>query len=304
MLGYTPIAMSTENMLTAGGAVVFNPAAGRGKGIHRLDAAKRALGPEYEWVPTQRAGHAVELARELATRCPVVVAFGGDGTVGDVVRGIHGTGAILGVIPAGTGNDVARNLGIPLDATEAARVIHEGSALSVDIGFINGVPFINNVGTGFDSRVMQTMNTGIRFARGRIAFNLAILKTLFRFPPFMLTLSVDDEPERVVSDAMLISVLNGTMYGAGIPAAPEARMDDGRLDVMLIRDVPKIQRIPLLIKLQHGQHVSHPSVSIFRASRLRIAANPPQPMNVDGEIRGSTPAEITVESRALKVLVR
>ncbi|MFM7323068.1 MAG: diacylglycerol/lipid kinase family protein [Armatimonadota bacterium] len=296
--------MSTENMLTAGGAVVFNPAAGRGKGVERLEAAKRALGPEYEWVPTQRPGHAVELGRELATRCPVVVAFGGDGTVGDVVRGIHGTGAILGIIPAGTGNDVARNLGIPFDPTEAARVIHEGSALSVDIGLINGVPFINNAGTGFDSRVMQTMNTGIRFARGRIAFNLAILKTIFQFPPFRLTLGIDDETDQVIPDAMLVSVLNGRVYGAGMPAAPEARMDDGRLDVLVIRNLPKLQRLPLLVRLQNAQHIGHPAVSLVRASSLRIAATPPQPMNVDGEIRGSTPVEITVESRALKVLVR
>jgi len=303
-MGYTPSAMSTENMLTAGGAVIFNPAAGRGKGIERLDAAKRALGPEYEWVPTQRPGHAVELARELATRCPVVVAFGGDGTVGDVVRGIHGTGAILGIIPAGTGNDVARNLGLPLDPTEAARVIHEGSARSVDIGLVNGVPFINNAGTGFDSRVMQIMNTGIRFARGRLAFNLAILKTIFRYPPFALTLAIDDEPERLITDALLVSVLNGRVYGAGMPAAPEASMDDGRLDVLVVRNLPKLQRLPLLIKLQHAQHIGHPSVTMLRATRLRIAATPPQPMNVDGEIRGGTPVDILCESRALKVLVR
>jgi diacylglycerol kinase (ATP) len=296
--------MATENLLTSGGAVIFNPTAGRGRGAAMMAEAKAALGPEYVWIPTQRAGHAVELAREAASRYPIVVAFGGDGTVGDVVRGIHGSGAILGILPAGTGNDVARNLGLPMNLTEAARVIHEGSALAIDVGTVNGVPFINNAGTGFDARVMQTMNTGIRFARGRIAFLLAILKTVFTYKPFHLTMTVDAQPPVEIHDAMLVSVLNGRVYGAGMPAAPDARMDDGRLDVLVVRNLPRLARLGLLQKLQNGTHTDHPSVSLFKCEQLQLKAVPPQALNVDGEVRGATPVEIGVLPRSLQVLVR
>lgn len=301
---YSEGKMPIQNTLTAGGAVIFNPLAGRGQGARLVADAKQALGPDYIWIPTQRAGHAVELAAEAAKQYPTVIAFGGDGTVGDVVRGIHGSRAILGILPVGTGNDVARNLRLPLDVTEAARVIHEGSVMSVDVGTVNGVPFINNAGTGFDARVMQTMNTGIRFVRGRPAFLLAILKTIFTYKPFHLTMAVDSEEPVQVMDAMLVSVLNGRVYGAGMLAAPEAKMDDGRLDVLVIRNVPRIGRLSLLNKLQHGDHLDHPSVSMFRCESLSLRAMPPQAMNIDGEVRGLTPVDIGVHPRSLQVLVR
>lgn len=296
--------MAMENMVTEGGAVVYNPAAGRGRGAETVAQAKALLGPAFEWFPTLRPGHAIDLARDAARRFPVVVAFGGDGTVGDVVRGIYGTDAILGILPVGTGNDVARNLGLPLELGEACRTVHEGTARRIDLGLIDGVPFINNAGTGFDSRVMQTMNTGIRFTRGRPAFLLAILKTVLTYRSFRMTLTIDDEPPREIPDAMLLSVLNGKVYGAGMPAAPAALMDDGRLDVMLIRDLPRLQRLALLTRIQSGKHVDHPAVQMLQIHRLKIEAVPPQALNIDGEVRGSTPVEIVVAPAAIQVLVR
>ncbi len=284
------------------GVVIFNPAAGRGKTAPLRAEAERLLGSAWEWRPTERPGHAVELARQAASeQQPVVAAFGGDGTVGDVARGILGSESALGIIPMGTGNDVARNLGLPLDLEVACRTLAVGKTRRVDMGSINGTPFLNNAGLGFDACVMQVMNTSIRFVRGMPAFALAVLKMFPGFQAFSLTVTVDGGEPRTLS-AMMLSVLNGTMYGAGMKACPDGVMDDGELDVMIIKAMPKPKLLALFPKVIAGQHVGHPAVELLRARRLTITCDPPQPLNVDGDVSGTTPAEITVQPAALKVV--
>lgn len=301
--------MSEEHLVTRGGVVIFNPTSGRGTGGKLRDQAKALLGEGYEWHPTQRPGHATELALEAAKKFDVVVAMGGDGTVGDVARGIlaaqaeTGREASLGVLPAGTGNDYARNLGIPLRLDIAAEIIHSGVIKRVDVGMLNGVPFLNNAGTGFDSAVMQTMNNGIKFLKGSAAFHAAIMKTLPGYKPFTVTLEVDGEPRRA-EKVMMISILNGKVYGAGMEAAPHAEMDDGRMDILIIRATSKVKLLPLVRKVGAGEHVGDPLCELFQARSLKLTTIPVLPLNIDGEIRGTTPMDISVRSRALKVLVR
>jgi YegS/Rv2252/BmrU family lipid kinase len=290
-------------MVSQGGAVIFNPVAGRGQGARLRADAQQRLGDAFTWIATTRSGHAAELAREAATKQEVVVAFGGDGTVGDVARGILGTNATLGILPVGTGNDFARNLGLPLDMPEACATILGGNVRRIDVGIINGQPFVNNAGLGFDSQVMTTMNTSIRFTRGRPAFILAILKTILTFKAFRMTLTADDGIERPY-ETMLVSILNGKVYGAGMMAAPHAEMDDGRVDVMIVKNLSRLQRLSVLLKIQSGQHLTHPAVELIQTRTLALTTIPPQPLNIDGEVRGLTPIALTVENRALRVLVR
>jgi lipid kinase, YegS/Rv2252/BmrU family len=292
-----------EHMVSEGGVVIYNPTAGRGQAGQQRAAAQGFLGPGFEWVPTMKAGHAVELAREAAAKHTVVVAYGGDGTVGDVMRGILGTEATLGIIPAGTGNDVARNLGLKLDLREAAATVLNGVVRRIDIGTINGTPFINNCGTGFDAQVMRVMNTSIRFARGRAAFLLAILKLFPSYKPFHLTLE-SDTGETLNEKAFMVSVLNGKMYGGGMLAAPFADMGDGHVDVMVIKAMPKAKLLSVIAKVQSGQHMGHPAVKMFTARKLKMNTVPAQPLNIDGDVNGFTPAAIEVKPNALKVLVR
>ena len=295
---------STEQLVTEGGVVIFNPTAGRGRGGVLRAQAQEKLGPGFEWRPTLRAGHATELAKAAAAeKHSVIVAYGGDGTVGDVARGIYGTDSTLGVIPVGTGNDFARNLGLKLELTEAIATVLGGVIRRIDVGMVNGVPFVNNAGTGFDSAVMQTMNTSIRFVRGQPAFILATLKTLASYKPLTLTYQADDN-EPVTEKAMMVSLLNGRMYGGGMIAAPQAEMDDGQIDVLIIRAMPKPQLLALMPKVIQGQHENHPAVKMFKARKLSLSTLPPQPLNIDGDVSGLTPMTVTVESRALKVLVR
>lgn len=291
--------------------MIFNPTAGRNQGAKRKDEAQAHLGPGFEWIPTQRAGHAIELARVAAKTHEVVVAFGGDGTVGDVMRGIllaknDGDSpheATLGIIPVGTGNDMARNLKLSLETREACATILGGVTKRIDIGTVNGTPFINNAGTGFDAAVMHTMNTSIRFLRGQPAFLLAIIKTLIRYKPFSLTLTADDGEKRTLR-AYMVSLLNGKVYAAGMQAAPYAELDDGRLDVLIIKEMPKSKLLPVIRLVATGQHLNHPAVEMLQVRKLLVGAIPPQPLNIDGEVRGLTPMAVEVLPRALKVLVR
>lgn len=292
-----------EHMVSEGGVVIYNPTAGRGHAGQQRAEAQGLLGPGFEWVPTMKAGHAVELAREAAKTHPVVVACGGDGTVGDVTRGIVGTEATLGILPMGTGNDVARNLGLKLDLRESVATVLNGVVRRIDVGTINGKPFINNCGTGFDAQVMRTMNTSIRFTRGRAAFLLAILKLFPSYKPFHLTLE-SDTGEKMSEKAFMVSVLNGKVYGGGMMAAPLAEMDDGHVDVMVIKALPKSQLLSVIAKVQSGRHVGHPAVKVFTARKLTMDTVPAQPLNIDGDVEGFTPAAIEVLPKALKVLVR
>jgi diacylglycerol kinase (ATP) len=162
---------------------------------------------------------------------------------------------------------------------------------------------VNNAGTGFDSSVMNTMNTSIRFTRGQPAFILATLKTLGTFKPLTLTYQADDQ-EPVTVKAMMLSLLNGRMYGGGMIAAPQAEMDDGQIDVLIILAMPKPQLLALMPKVIQGQHENHPAVKMFKARKLTVNTIPPQPLNIDGDVSGLTPMTVSVEPRSLKVLVR
>ena len=121
-------------MTHEGGVVIYNPTAGRGQARKLRAEAQRLLGPSFEWVPSQKAGHAVELAREAAKTHHLIVAYGGDGTVGDVMRGMYTSEATLGIIPVGTGNDLARNLNLKLDLGESVATILGGMVRRIDIG--------------------------------------------------------------------------------------------------------------------------------------------------------------------------
>lgn len=294
---------------TRRGVVIFNPAAGRGHASVRREAVQARLGDAWEWRPTERAGHAEEMARAAAREgASVVAAFGGDGTVGDVARGIYAAGtdaagvtATLGILPSGTGNDCARNLGLPVDPESACATLLRGNVRPIDLGMLNGRPFINNAGTGFESAVMAVMNTGIRFVRGKPAFILGILKLFPSFQAFSLTLTRDGgAPETF--PAMLISILNGPVYGAGMKACPGALVDDGELDVLVIRAMPKPQLLHLFPKVIAGEHADHPAVMLFRVKEMSVVCDPLHPINLDGDILPPAPIEVRVLPGALNVI--
>lgn len=306
--------MTTSTQLAAPRAVlIVNPTAGRGragKQAREIETRLRQYGlTDIVWRHTTARGHACTLAREAALAgAPLVVAVGGDGTLHEVVNGILGTQATLGLIPFGTGNDFARALGLHGDLDTACRAVAQGGTRRVDIGTVAGrgmdMPrhFLVICGTGYVAQTARTVNAGIRFLSGAAAYVLGAILTLRTFQPFQLTLTLDDGAPATTS-AMFVSLCNTETTGGGMKIAPGARADDGLLDICLVGAVPKSTLLYQLTQVFAGRHVGHPAVRMLRASRVSLDADPPQPLLIDGEVIGITPATVTLARHALAVKV-
>lgn len=292
--------------------LIINPTAGRGKAGKQVPEIRRLLGTKAEgwaWHYTRKRGDATVLAREAAERgVRLVVAVGGDGTLHEVANGVLGTAATVGLIPFGTGNDFARALGLYGNLENACKAVTSGVVKHVDIGVIEGSGtgsprhFLVLAGTGYDARTAQTVNEGIRHLSGPLAYVWGAILTLRTFEPFALTLTLDDEPPRKVG-AMFASFANADTTGGGMKIAPGALVDDGCLDICLVETVSKPTLLYELTQVFSGKHVHHPAVTMLRARTISVDADPPQPLLIDGEVCGTTPAKITLLPGALPFLV-
>lgn len=288
--------------------VVINPTAGRGRAGKQVPEIRRLLGPKaanWVWRYTQKRGDGQTLAREAAEAgARLVVAVGGDGTLHEVVNGVLGTEATVGLIPFGTGNDLARALGLFGDLERACLALTEGVTKRIDVGVIEGQGtdgprhFLVLTGTGYDARTAQTVNEGIRHLSGPLAYVWGAVLTLKDFQPFALTLTLDGQTP-IRTQAMLVSFANAATTGGGMRIAPGATVDDGFLDICLVETVSKPTLLFQLSQVFHGKHVNHPAVTMLRTQALTVDADPPQPLLIDGEVIGTTPATIKLLPGAL-----
>ncbi len=286
--------------------VVLNPAAGRGQGARRRAEVERLLeraaGPACcKMVETREPGHGTALAAEAAAAgADIVAAAGGDGTLGEVVNGLAGTPARLGLLPLGTGNDFGRCLGLGNDLERAVDTLFHGEPRPVDLGRTLDRWFINVAGCGFDAVVAERVNRGFRHVRGTAAYVAAVLQSLISFRAARFRLTVDGEGREL--RAMLCCIANSQSYGGGMRVAPEARIDDGRLDICLLKECGRMEFLRAFPRVFRGTHVTHPKVEMLRARTLRVESDPPMPVLVDGDVVGTTPADFTVHPRAIEVM--
>lgn len=286
-------------------ALVVNPSSGRGRTGRLIDPVLdrlRAGGATVEVLPSLSAGHATELAREASARHAAVVAMGGDGMVHLVANGLVGSGAVLGIVPTGTGNDFAVNLGYPRrQPMDACRALLGDAERAVDVGRIEGGPaFLCVAGGGFDSEVNRLANR-IRWARGTLVYVLAVLRTLARFRPARFRVVIDGKAEEF--EGMFVAAGNAGSYGGGMRIAPDASLDDGLLDVCIVRAMGRATLVGQLPRLFSGTHVRHPAIDVRRGREVRIEAERPFLLYADGEEIGPLPATLHVEPLALRVLV-
>ena len=296
---------------TVDGVLIVNPTAGRGRAGREVGAIRRLLaasGKSWSWRWTQATGDAERMAREAAQAgVPLVVAVGGDGTVYEVANGILGTGATLGLIPFGTGNDLARTVGLFNNLELACRTLTDGKTLHLDVGVMEGQGtdgprrFLVVAGTGYVADVAQTVNRGVKFLSGSAAYVWGAITTLREFTPFHLTLDVDGE--KIETDAMFLAIANTPVTGGGMRLAPEARVDDGLLEVCLVGSVSKPTLLYELTRVFQGTHVNNPAVTMRRGTRITVDADPPQLLWVDGDTMGSTPATFMLLPGALPMRV-
>jgi diacylglycerol kinase (ATP) len=233
-----------------------------------------------------------------------VVAVGGDGTLSQVLQGIATSNVSLALVPAGTGNDFARTLGIGTSSERAIQALAGGQRVAVDLGRWtcgerHGV-FLNVAGCGFDAMVAERINTGFRRLHGQTAYLAAVLNTLAKFQPVGLTLEIDGQ--RLESVATLCAVANAQSYGGGLRIAPTALINDGLLDVILVERLSTFEFLRSFPQLIKGQHLTHPKVRHFRGKHIRIAHSH-TPFLVDGELVPGGAVDITVMPRALSMVV-
>ncbi len=298
--------------------VIVNPNAGKGYGatiIPEIERCLRRQGLVFDLVRTRGIGDAIEIASLASTQgYETIVAVGGDGTTHEVINGmmIHSNGhptGTLACIPAGSGNDFAVMNGAPSDVHEACDVIAAGQTQVVDLGLltIDGSLqryFDNTVGIGFDGMVVIETRK-IKHLRGIALYLPAVLKTIFismKIPHVELTL--DGEAQEL--DALMLTICNGPREGGTFHLAPEARFDDGVLDVVIARAVSRLEMLRLVPRFMRGTHLTHPAVSTERARKIEIRSDDPLHLHVDGEILIDYAHEIQIEvvPSALRMLSR
>lgn len=285
--------------------IIVNPIAGRGKAAvvwQQLQRQSAALLAGSTVMFTEYSGHARELAATAARAgFERIVSVGGDGTVHEIINGIAGQPVRLVLVPAGTGNDLARTLSIPAQPVAALSLLAAGRPRPIDLGQVNGVYFMNVAGVGFDAEVVSDVNTGHHFFGGSGAYIFSVLKTLFRYRPAAVDITIDGVTYS--SRIYIASVANGQYYGGGMRIAPQAVPDDGIFEICVVREVSKFEFLRVFPAVFQGRHINHPAVSILRGTEVKISSYTSLNVQADGEIVGKTPVTFTMRPQALTVLV-
>ncbi|WP_309650680.1 diacylglycerol kinase [Nocardioides sp.] len=284
-------------------ALLTNPTSGKGKGARVSALAEvqlRGAGIDVRPMQGRDADEALDLARQsVAEGVEALVVVGGDGMVNLGLQAVATTTTALGVIPAGTGNDVARYVDIPRkDVAAAVDIVIRGRTRTLDLARCGGRYFATVMAAGFDAVANERANS-MTWPRGQMRYNLATLAELRTFRPRSYTLDLDGETLRL--EAMLVTIGNGPSYGGGLRITEGAKMDDGLLDVVIIKPITKPDLIRTYPKLFSGTHTSHPQYEHHLARTVTVAA-PGIVGYADGERFGPLPITIESVPGALTVL--
>ena len=285
-------------------AFIVNPVAGTGFALEIMGKIENRMTEKrlpFRTFRTEHPLHATEIARELAQNPEVraVVSVGGDGTAFEVASGLAGTGKPMAIIPAGTGNDFIKTIGIPKDPLAALEAALNGKPAPIDMGRLNDGSFLNVCGTGFDVTVLDYAESLKNRYRGLLPYFLGLLKAISHYQPVHLKLTADGETEE--GDYLICSIANGRYIGGGIPICPAADPQDGLLDLVLVRNVPR-RRIPrylpglMMGKILNFKITRHRRVKevIMEGENLRV--------NTDGEIFSMTGARFAVSPGVLQLI--
>lgn len=284
--------------------MIFNPTAGAGRSSKALEIVERILkerNKEYIVQTTEYKEHATKLAGEaLGKGYEGIISVGGDGTLLEIARGLQDTDEILGVIPAGTGNDYRDAIGVSADPAEALGTILAGHSRRMDIGLMsNGKSFINLAGTGFDVCVLKNTNRVRKVFTGGIAYILGIVMSLLGFKNIDIDITMDGK--KMKRTVLLIAVANGTCFGGGLRISPDSDVEDGFFNVVIINSIARPRILLELPKLKKGQ-LDRISVAEQHLCReITIESDRMQALDIDGEIACETPMTFTIKPKALRV---
>jgi diacylglycerol kinase (ATP) len=286
--------------------VIWNASAGSKGGIPtnsgdetliRQLMERGRLGDELIATASQEEAQA-QAADAVSRGYDLVVAAGGDGTVGTVAGQLLGSATSLGILPFGSVMNIARSLGIPRDPVAAAEAIATGDVVQVDVGEAAGQPFYETGSVGMNAAMFREAQ---RFDDGDWASIVRTIWVALRYRPARMAIHLDDR--RIRTRALMVTVSNGPYTGAAMTVAPGARLDDGMFDVRIFRRFSKPRLIRHLVSITFGRYRYAPEIDTYRSRAVRIESRHPLPARADARDLGTTPVEFTVRPRALRVVV-
>lgn len=260
-----------------------------------------AAGIEATLEYTQRRGHATELAYDAVEQgFDRVFARGGDGTINEVARALVHSSTALGILPAGSGNGLARHLNIPLNLHGAIKQLTNYKTLAIDTMLINGALSVNVSGFGFDAHVAHQF--GKDGQRGLIGYAKLVLGGFISYPDFEVNATIDGKTSR--HRAFMVAMANASQFGHNALVAPDASVSDGVLDICFIRKIPLLEAAPFINKMFRGRIEKSRFATLFKAKQFTAELAAPQPLHLDGEPSPpSTRFEVQIQPGSLRVIV-
>ncbi|MBM4340924.1 MAG: diacylglycerol kinase family lipid kinase [Deltaproteobacteria bacterium] len=285
--------------------VIINPVAGSGKALRRLTGVKRWLSQSSHDFIYEISSTSDEMRSKIrgapARGIDAIILSGGDGTVHQALPAIAETGLPFGYLPCGRGNDFARNIGLPPDLKSNCAFLSTPSFHRFDLPSINQkTPFVAVAYVGFDGEVNRLANAHKGYFGGTLGYIICVLKALKNFKPFEVEITIDGHTLR--ERVMMVSVANAPFYGGGMKIAPQAIMDDGVLDICIVKEISKFELLRQFPKVFKGTHVTHPRIMMAAGRTIKIVSNEERDLFADGEHAGKLPVECTVNNRTIRVL--
>ena len=284
-------------------ALLVNPKSAGGRPLKVLPEVTAELDrvdSHYRVIETRSLDHAREEARLAADAGETVATLGGDGLVGPVAGELRHRDTALAVLPGGRGNDFARALGIPQEPAKAARVAIEGVERAVDLAEVDGAAYVGIASFGVDSDIQEIANE-TKLVKGDLAYPYATLRGLLGWRHARFEVAIDGERHEFAGYS--VAVGNSGIFGGGMRYIPDAELDDGELDVLLISVTSKLRYAHGLTKVFDGKHLNPEYTQLFRGSVVEVSADRQFTVFADGDPIGTTPATMRVHPRSLKVIV-
>jgi len=280
--------------------VILNPAA-RSERAKRSRARVESLAAGSVICATSRSGEAERLARRAAQEgFEKIVAAGGDGTINEVVNGLAGSKATLGLLPVGTMNVFAMELGLPVhDLDLCWNIIQNQNTRLVDLPSANGKYFVQLAGVGLDAQVVKETSTRLRRNFGPLSYLISAAQIAARQPP---RLFIESE-NASIEEGSFVLIGNGRLYGGPFPFFKHAVIDDGLFDVVVFKRLGYLEIIKYLQNVVFSSEIRVPEIEYFQTRRLRVDTDQSVPVELDGELVGNCPVEFRVRERSLQVLV-
>lgn len=282
--------------------LIINPISGDKKAKEKIETVRQLLkksGFKLDVYVTKAPKDAMRVAKAATKKYHVVIAAGGDGTINEVANGLAYSKTKLGIVPLGTENVLAKELKMPSEPKKIAKIIAKGKTKVIDLGKAKNRYFVFVTGIGFDASTASKVKPFIKKLFGSKAYHLTGLKELFVYEPIEITVKTKNNSYK----GYWVIISNTKLYGGSVKVTPKAKIDDGKLDVCILKYKHRLSPFKYFIAATAGKHLKLKGVNYFKAKEIYLKSEKPVLAHVDCELIGTTPLKVSVCPKALKVIV-